>query len=67
MKFKTITVKADIHPDGDIYVYSKKDKKFHYVGMVVNNMKEFMVDDDGDIISAAIPNPVYLNIKKLTP
>jgi len=42
---KIITVKADIHPDGDIYIYNKKDKKFHYVGMVVNNMKEFIIDN----------------------
>jgi hypothetical protein len=29
-------------------------------------MKEFIIDNKGDIISAPVPNDVYLKIKKLS-
>ena len=52
-KLKIITVTADIHPDGDIYIKGK-DKKFHYIGQI------------GESDFGVIPDPFYKKIKKLT-
>jgi hypothetical protein len=48
-----ITVKADIHPDGDIYVKGK-DGKFHYIGQI------------GESSFSEVPSNFYKKIKKLT-
>ena len=46
------TAKADFHIDGDVYIYDKKDKKYHKVGMLIpHNTKGFIIKD-GEIISA---------------
>ena len=64
---KIINVKADIHPDGDVYVYSKKDKKYHNVGiMIPNNINGFMFMPNGDLCSAPMTNPCYKKVKRLT-
>lgn len=36
MKIRTIKQKVhfDIHPDGDIYVYNKKKKRYEYIGFI---------------------------------
>jgi hypothetical protein len=50
--FKTLTVTADIHADGDVYVKGK-DKKFHYIGCL------------GESSFGEVPDEYYLKIKKL--
>ena len=51
-KFSIIKPKTHIHPDGDIYVYSPKDKHYHYVGMLIpDNISDFIFMDDGEICS----------------
>ena len=52
-------VNFDIHPDGDIFVWNKKTKKFEYIG--------FIVDEEICCVSPAL-NPVadrfYKALKK---
>lgn len=50
--FDTLTVTADIHADGDVYVKGK-DKKFHYIGCL------------GESSFGEVPDEYYLKIKKL--
>ena len=51
---KIITVTADIHPDGDVFVKGKKG--FKYVGILIEEDKVETVD---------IPNKTYLRAKKI--
>ena len=60
-----INVKADIHVDGDVYVYSKKDKKYHRIGLLIpDNINGFLFKD-GELISAPMNNPCYIKAKKI--
>ena len=62
----TIRVKADIHIDGDVYVYGK-DKIYHRVGILIpDNIKGFIFDEKGYLISAPMNNPCFKKTLKLT-
>lgn len=50
-----ITVKADVHPDGDLYIEDDKGT-MRFVGC--------LQPEDG-VISTVLPNPVYENVKKI--
>lgn len=55
--FSSISVKADIDADGDVFIYSKKDKKYHYIGYLKN-------EDFDECPICPVPNPCYIKAKK---
>ena len=63
--FEIIKPITHIHPDGDIYVYSPKDKKYHYVGLLVDDLKQHIIMD-GEIVTGPAISPAYIKAKKFT-
>lgn len=57
--YEIINVKADIHPDGDVYIWSKKRQEYVYVGYL-NELEE------GDTRISFVPGSLYLKVKKLS-
>jgi len=54
-KFKIIRVKADIHPDGDVYV--KYKRTFYRIGQLDDNEEEHW--------HGPVPSPSYLKMRKI--
>lgn len=61
-----INVRADIHSDGDVYVYNPKTKKYERIGILIDdNIRRFLFDDKGDLISAPAINPCFKKVQKI--
>ena len=59
---KIISVVAHIHPDGDVYIKTKKG--FHFVGYLVAEEESVFTTPTGKIASLKFPNEGYLQAKK---
>ena len=64
--FKTLKVKADIHADGDVYIYNEKENMYHRIGILIpDDISYFSFDKEGELVSAPVPNPCYQYAKKI--
>jgi len=62
----TITTKADIHPDGDVYVYNKVNKKYYRIGVLIPDSNiEFDFMPNGELYSAPAINPCWEKAKRV--